>query len=55
MKLRKFLASIWLDAVTLVVIFVIFVVPFIFIFLMAAKPQAEAALFQFNWPSRFQL
>jgi raffinose/stachyose/melibiose transport system permease protein len=55
MRLRKFLASIWLDAVTLVVIFVIFVVPFIFIFLTAAKPQAEAALFQFSWPSRFQL
>ncbi len=55
MKLRHFLARIWLDAVTLVVFFVIFVVPFIFIFLMAAKPQAEAALFQFSWPSNFRL
>src|SRR5581483_520190 len=38
-----------------VVIFIIFIVPFIFIFLTAAKPRAEAALFEFSWPSHFQL
>jgi len=44
MKARKFLASIWVDALSLVVIGIIFVVPFAFIFLTAAKTRAEAAL-----------
>jgi raffinose/stachyose/melibiose transport system permease protein len=55
MKARKFLASIWVDALSLLVIGVIFVVPFAFIFLNAAKTRAEAALFQFSWPSQFRL
>ena len=55
MSLRKFMASVWVDAVALVVIGVVFVVPFVFIFLTAAKTQQEAALFQFSWPSQFQL
>ena len=55
MRLRKFIASAWIDAVALVVFGIVFVVPFIFIFLTAAKPRAEAALFQFSWPSKFQL
>lgn len=55
MKLRKFIASAWVDAVALVVLGIVFVVPFLFIFLTAAKPRPEAALFQFNLPSKFQL
>jgi raffinose/stachyose/melibiose transport system permease protein len=55
MKARKFLAGIWVDALSLVVIGIVFVVPFAFIFLTAAKTRAEAALFQFSWPSQFQL
>src|SRR6266508_6369265 len=55
MRLRKFIARTWIDAVALVVIGIVFVVPFIFIFLTAAKPRAEAALFEFSWPSKFQL
>jgi raffinose/stachyose/melibiose transport system permease protein len=55
MKLRKFISSIWVDVLSLVVIGIIFVVPFIFIFLTAAKTRGEAALFQFTWPSEFQL
>lgn len=55
MKLRKFLAVAWLDAVALVVIGIVFVIPFIFIFLTAAKTRQEAALFQFTWPSQFLL
>jgi raffinose/stachyose/melibiose transport system permease protein len=55
MNARKFLTSLWVDAVSLIVIGIIFVVPFIFIFLMAAKTRAEAALFEFSWPSQFQL
>ena len=55
MKLRKFIERNWIDAVVLVLLVIVFVVPFIFIFLTAAKPRAEAALFQFSWPSKFQL
>jgi len=55
MKARKLISRIWVDAVSLVVISIIFVVPFIFIFLTAAKTRAEAALFHFNWPTQFQL
>jgi raffinose/stachyose/melibiose transport system permease protein len=43
------------DVVALIVIVVVFVVPFVFIFLTAAKTRQEAALFQFTWPSNFQL
>jgi raffinose/stachyose/melibiose transport system permease protein len=54
-SVRKFVASIWIDAVALIVLGLIFVVPFMFIFLMAAKTRQEAALFEFSWPSQFQL
>ena len=55
MKARKFLAGIWVDVLALIVFAIVFVVPFIFIFLTAAKTRADAALFQFSWPSQFQL
>jgi len=55
MKLWKFVAGIWIDVIALIVIGIVFVVPFVFIFLTAAKPRGEAALFQFSWPSEFQL
>jgi raffinose/stachyose/melibiose transport system permease protein len=55
MRLRKFIAAVWLDALAMLVIGVVFVVPFVFIFLTAAKTRPEAALFQFSWPSQFQL
>jgi len=55
MKARKFLAGIWVDVLSLIVFVIIFVVPFVFIFLTAAKTRGEAALFQFSWPSQFQL
>ena len=55
MKFRKFIAKTWIDVVALVVFGIIFVVPFIFIFLTAAKTRQEASLFQFSWPRKFQL
>jgi raffinose/stachyose/melibiose transport system permease protein len=55
MRLRKFIGNAWIDAVALVIIGIVFVIPFVFIFLTAAKTRAEAALFQFSWPSQFQL
>ena len=55
MTFRKIIAKTWIDAVALVVFGIIFVVPFIFILLTAAKTRQEASLFQFSWPSKFQL
>ena len=55
MRVRKFIASIWIDVVALLIIGVVFVVPFVFILLTAAKTRQEAALFEFSWPSKFQL
>ncbi|KPV54221.1 ABC transporter [Kouleothrix aurantiaca] len=49
------MASVWIDAIGLVLLGIFFVVPFIFIVLTAAKTRQEAALFQFTWPSQFQL
>ena len=51
----KFIKRVWIDVLALVVIGIVFVVPFIFIFLTAAKPRQEAALFQFTPPSQWQL
>ncbi|RPI95138.1 MAG: carbohydrate ABC transporter permease [Chloroflexi bacterium] len=54
-KVWRSVARVLVDLVSLIVIGIVFVVPFIFIFLTAAKTRAEAALFQFSWPSQFQL
>jgi len=55
MKLRKFFANTWIDAVALILVGIIFFIPFVFILLTAAKTRQEAALFQFSLPSQFQL
>src|SRR5215211_2841132 len=55
MKVRKFLGNVWIDAAALIVAGIVFVVPFVFILLTASKTRAEAALFKFSWPSKFQL
>ncbi len=55
MSARKLVTGILVDMATLVTISLVFVVPFIFIFLTAAKTRQEAALFEFSWPGRFQL
>ena len=55
MRIRKFMASIWVDVASLIVIGVVFIIPFIFIFLTAAKTRQEASLFEFSWPENFQL
>ena len=53
--LRKVIANLWLDAISLLVIGAVFVVPFIFILLTASKTGPEAAMFQFSMPTQFQL
>ena len=54
-RLRKIIDASWVDAVAFVVVAIVFLVPFTFIVLTAAKTQAEASLAQFSWPSPFQL
>jgi raffinose/stachyose/melibiose transport system permease protein len=55
MTIRSEPIRVLLDLVMLFVVGIVFIIPFIFIFLTAAKPQAEAALFQFSLPSEFLL
>lgn len=54
-RIGKLLAGLWIDAVALIVIGIIFVVPFIFIVLTAAKTRQEAGLFEFSLPSQIRL
>jgi raffinose/stachyose/melibiose transport system permease protein len=44
----------WLSAIAIVLSFVVFVVPFLFMVLTALKDRREAALLDFSWPSTFQ-
>lgn len=55
MKLRKRISAIWPDLLTMIVIGIVYIVPFVFILLTASKGRTEAALFQFTWPTEFQL
>lgn len=55
MKVWKFLSKFWVDTVALIIIGIVFLVPFAFIILTASKTGAEAALFKFSWPSKLQL
>ncbi len=55
MKVTNFIARVFLDVISLVIICIVFVVPFAFILLTAAKTRQEAALFAFSWPGKFQL
>jgi len=55
MKAWKALSKLWVDGVALLIIGIVFLVPFAFILVTASKTRAEASLFQFSWPSQFQL
>jgi raffinose/stachyose/melibiose transport system permease protein len=55
MKARKFIRDYWLDVIAFVVVGIIFIVPFLFILLMAAKTRQEAALFEFNLPAQVMI
>lgn len=55
MKIVRFLKSIWVDAATLIVVGIVFLVPFAFILLTAAKSVQEASLFKFSMPADFLL
>ena len=55
MRFWKFIASVWIDVAALIIVGIVFIVPFVFILLTAAKTRPEAALFEFSLPSKFQL
>lgn len=55
MRVRKVITSVLFDVAMFVTFGVVFIVPFMFILLNAAKTRQEAALLQFSWPSEFQL
>lgn len=55
MTLVRAIRSLWLDIVALGVAFIVFVVPFIFIVLTAAKDRAEASRREFTLPTDWLL
>ena len=55
MRVRKFISRNWLDAVSLIIVGILFLVPFTFILIIASKTQKEAGLLKFSWPSKFLL
>jgi len=55
MRARRAIRSVLTDIAMFVTFGIVFIVPFIFILLNAAKTRQEAALLEFSWPSDFQL
>lgn len=55
MTITKMFSRLCLDLISLILISIIFIVPFIFIFLMASKSGPEAAMFRFSVPEEFLL
>ncbi len=55
MRARKFLSRVLPDTVALLLIALVFVVPFVFMVVIASKTRQEAALLEFTWPANFQL
>jgi raffinose/stachyose/melibiose transport system permease protein len=45
----------WVDAIFMVVVGMVFIVPFAFILSIASKSRQEAGLFEFTWPGEFLL
>jgi raffinose/stachyose/melibiose transport system permease protein len=54
-KIWKLIRDYGVDASVLVVVGIVFIVPFAFILLIGSKSPQEAGLFQFSWPSEFRL
>lgn len=54
-KIWKLLKDYWVDAIVLVFVGIVFIVPFAFILSIASKSRQEAGLFAFTWPNEFLL
>lgn len=55
MKARKLVGRVVVNGATLIVVGIVFIVPFVFILLTAAKTRQEAALLEFSLPAEFRL
>ena len=55
MRAARLVRSWWLDVVVLLIAIVVFVVPFVFILITAAKERAEAGRLAFTWPTEWRL
>ena len=55
MRVARLARDFGLEVVALLVVGIVFVVPFAFMFVTAAKDRAEASRLEFTWPSQFQL
>ena len=55
MRLRRAWSAVWVDGAALVVALVVFVVPFLFILLTAAKTRPEASQLEFSLPANWLL
>jgi len=53
-KRRRSKRNYWLSALAIVLSIVVFVVPFLFMVVNAAKTRQEAAEFSFSWPAQLQ-
>jgi len=54
-KTWKLIKAYWVDAVVLVIVGILFIVPFAFILFTASKSPQEAGLFKFTWPGEIKL
>jgi raffinose/stachyose/melibiose transport system permease protein len=50
----RWLRRIWLDVLAMILVFVVFVVPFAFVFSIAMKTRNEAAFLKLSWPSEWR-
>ncbi len=53
--MRRVIRKYWLGVVSIILSFVIFVIPFLFIITTAMKTRQEALLFEFTWPTEVRL
>jgi len=54
-KAAKALRSWWLDVAALAIAVIVFVIPFLFILVTAAKDRATASRLEFTWPAEWSL
>ncbi|MFZ1547554.1 MAG: carbohydrate ABC transporter permease [Candidatus Nitrotoga sp.] len=54
-KIWKLIKDYWIDALILLFVGIVFIVPFAFILSIASKSRQEAGLFEFTWPGKFLL
>jgi raffinose/stachyose/melibiose transport system permease protein len=51
--MRRLFKNVWLDVLALVVVVVVFIIPFVFIVVTAMKGRQEASLLRLSWPTEW--